>query len=416
MHVAPRAQTLSASATLELGAKVAELRAAGVDVISLGAGEPDFPTPPEAIAAATAFIAKGRVHYTHPNGLPELRAAAAESLSRSTGLSWTGEQVIVTCGAKEGVALAILAAAGAGDEVLVPTPAWISYEPMVAIAEARVVRLPCDEGSGWKLLPQTLQAALTPRSRVLVLNTPNNPTGAVYTQAELIALGRVLEGRDILVVSDEIYSPFVYEGRHVSPASIPGMAGRTVVVNGVSKSYAMTGWRIGFVTGPQPIVDAVARLKSHISSNAAAPSQHAALAALKSGDGWPRTMAEAFVRRRKLAVEALRRMPGLSVQVPAGAFYVFPRVDGLFGGRIRGSSEFCRLLLDEVRVAVVAGADFGEDRCVRLSIATADDRLSEALTRIGRCVAGLSAPGERPGLTATVKPPSPTATSPSRLL
>lgn len=391
MHLASRVKTLSASATLELNARVAELRAAGVDVISLGAGEPDFPTPPEAIAAASAFIAKGMVHYTHSNGLPELRAAAAESLSRSTGVGWTAEQVVVTCGAKEGMALALMALAGAGDEVLVPTPSWISYEPMVAIADARVVRLPCDEASQWKLQPGTLAAALTPRSRALVLNTPNNPTGSVYTQAELAALGRVLEGRDVVVVSDEIYSPFVYEGRHVSPAAIPGLAGRTVVVNGVSKSHAMTGWRIGFLTGPQPIVEAVGKLKGHITSNAAAPSQHAALAALRSGDGWSRLMAEAFARRRKAAVEALRRLPGVSVQAPAGAFYVFPRVDALYGGPVRGSHDFCRRLLDEARVAVVAGADFGEDRCVRLSIATADERLAEALARIERWVASLPA-------------------------
>ena len=391
MHLARRAQT-SASATLELNARVAELRAAGIDVISLGAGEPDFPTPPEAIAAATAFIAKGLVHYTHAHGLPELRAAAAESLTRSTGVSWAPSQVVVTCGAKEGVALAILAVAGAGDEVLVPVPSWISYEPMVAIADAHVVRLPCDADSQWKLRPETLAAALTPRSRVLVLNSPNNPTGAVYSQAELAALGRVLEGREVTVVSDEIYSPFVYEGRHVSPAAVPGMAGRTVVVNGVSKSHAMTGWRIGFLTGPAPIVEAVGRLKGHITSNAAAPSQHAALGALRGGDGWSRTMAEAFARRRQLAVEALRRIPGVSVQAPAGAFYVWPRVDALYGGRIRGSIDLCRLLLDEARVAVVAGAEFGEDRCVRLSIATADDRLAEALSRIGRCLASLPAP------------------------
>src|SRR5262245_34657994 len=261
MHLAPRAKTLSASATLELMARVAELRAAGVDVISLGAGEPDFPSPPEAIAAATAFIAKGTVHYTHSNGLPELRAAAAESLSRSTGVAWTAEQVVVTCGAKEGVALAILAVAGAGDEVLVPVPSWISYEPMVAIAGARVVPLPCEEAAQWKLQPETLAAALTPRTRALVLNSPNNPTGSVYSQAELAGLGGGLEGRGVTVISDEIYSPFVYEGRHVSPAAVPGLAGRTVVVNGVSKSHAMTGWRIGFLTGPAPIVDAVGRLK-----------------------------------------------------------------------------------------------------------------------------------------------------------
>ena len=392
MHLARRAQSLSAPATLELIALVAELRAAGVDVISLGAGEPDFPTPPEAIAAATAFIAKGLVQYTQANGLPELRAAAAESLTLSTGVSWAPAQVVVTNGAKEGVALAILAVAGEGDEVLVPTPSWISYEPMVAIADARVMRLPCDEESQWKLRPETLAAALTPRTRALVLNTPNNPTGSVYSQAELAALGRVLEGRDVTVVSDEIYSPFVFEGRHVSPAAVPGLAGHTVVVNGVSKSHAMTGWRIGFLAGPAPIVEAVGRLKGHLTSNAAAPSQHAALAALRAGDGWSRTMAEAFARRRKLAVEALRRIPGVSVQAPAGAFYVFPRVDALYGGRVRGSLDFCRLLLDEARVAVVAGAEFGEDRCVRLSIATADERLSEALARIGRCLSSLPAP------------------------
>ncbi len=381
MHLARRASSISGSATLELTARVAELKARGVDVISLGAGEPDFPTPPEAIAAAQAFIAKGRVLYTAGSGIPELRQAAAEALSRSTGVRYEAGQVVVTNGAKEGIALAILALAQAGDEVLVPVPAWISYEPMAQIAEARFVPLPCDDAAHFKLSPTALAAALTPRTRVLVLNSPNNPTGAVYTRDELAGLCRVLADRDVSIVSDEIYSPFVFEGEHVSPASLPGFAERTVVVNGVSKSHSMTGWRIGYLGAPRAVADAIGNLKSHLTSNAAAPSQHAALAALRSGEAATAAMREAFARRRRLALAALAGVPGVRVAPPAGAFYVFPRIDALYGGAVRGSADFCRGLLEQAKVAAVPGEAFGDDRCVRLSIATSDELLAEGLSR-----------------------------------
>jgi len=395
MHLAARASSISGSATLELTARIAELRARGVDVISLGAGEPDFPTPPQAIAAAQAFIGQGRVIYTATNGLPELRAAAAAELSRSTGVAYDAGQVVVTNGAKEGIALAILALAQAGDEVLVPTPAWISYEPMAAIAGARFRALPCDDTSDYKLTPQARAAALTPQSRVLVLNSPNNPTGAVYTRAELAALCAVLAGRDVTIVSDEIYSPFVYEGEHVSPASVPGFAERTVVVNGVSKSHSMTGWRIGFLAAPRALADAIGNLKSHLTSNAAAPSQHAALAALRSGDAYAKMMKEAFARRRRLALELLSDVPGLKLSPPAGAFYVFPRVDALYGGAVRSSDDFCRGLLEQSRVAALPGSCFGDDRCIRFSIATGDELLREGLSRFASYVRTLAGAGAR---------------------
>jgi aspartate aminotransferase len=381
MNLARRVLSMSGSATLELTANVARLRAEGIEVISLGAGEPDFPTPPEAIAAATAFIARGRVLYTPACGLPELRAAAAAELSRSAGAPFLPSQVIITNGAKEGLVLAILALCQQGDEVLVPTPAWVSYDAIAAIADARMVALPCEDRHGFKLTPQQLRAALGPRTRVLLLNSPNNPTGAVYSRAELAALAEALAGTDVTVVSDEIYSPFSYAGEHVSPASIPGMAGRTVVVNGVSKSHSMTGWRIGFLGVPPALVEAVSSLKSHLTSNSAAPSQHAALGALRGGDEFTVRMRAAFAKRLQLAVDALGAMPGVGLVRPAGAFYVFPRVDGFYGDRVAGSADLCRQLLDQQRVAAMPGAAFGDDRFIRFSIAAADDLLAEGLRR-----------------------------------
>jgi len=391
MHLAARVLSISGSATLELTARIAELRRQGVDVVSLGAGEPDFPTPPAAIEAASAFIARGRVVYLPAAGLPELREAAAADLSRSTGVRYDASQTCITNGAKEGLALAILAVAqDPGDEVICPVPAWVSYESMAAIAGARLVKVPCSDRNGFKLQPADLLAAITPRTRVLLLNSPNNPTGAVSTRAELRALCEVLAGRDIVVVSDEIYSPFVYEGEHVSPASLPGMAERTVVVNGVSKSHSMTGWRVGFTAAPPALADAIANLKSHLSSNAAAPSQHAALAALRGGPAYAETMKAAFRRRLAVTLEALARVPGVSIARPGGAFYVFPRVDALYGPAARDSVAFCDGLLQQQRVAALPGAAFGDDRFIRFSIAVADDQLREGLARFARYAESLA--------------------------
>jgi len=372
---------MSGSATLELTARITELRAKGVDVISLGAGEPDFLTPPEAIAAATAFIAKGRVIYTPACGIPELREAAAAELSRSAGTPFKPSQVVITNGAKEGLVLAVLALCQQGDEVLVPTPAWVSYDAIVAIADARMVAIPCDDRGGFKLTPQQLRAAIGPRTRALILNSPNNPTGAVYSREELAGLAEVLAGTGVAVISDEIYSPFSYANEHVSPASIPGMAERTVVINGVSKSHSMTGWRIGFLGAPPALVEAVSNLKSHLTSNCAGPSQHAALAALRAGDAFTVRMRAAFAKRLQLAIDALDAIPGISLVKPAGAFYVFPRVDGFYGAQVADSTDMCRQLLDQQRVAALPGAAFGDDRFIRFSIAAADDVLAEGLRR-----------------------------------
>jgi aspartate aminotransferase/aspartate/glutamate/aspartate-prephenate aminotransferase len=399
MHLAQRAQSISGSASLALIARVAELRADGVDVISLAAGEPDFPSPSEAIEAASAYIAKGHVGYTASSGIPELRAAAAANLKHTTGVDYAPSQVIVTCGAKEALALSILALCQAGDEVLVPTPAWISYDPMATIAEARTTTIPCSEESGFKLTPDALAAAITPDSRVLVLCSPSNPTGAVYTRDEFAALSEVLAGTDVSVVSDEIYWPFIYEGEFVSPASLPGMAERTIVVNGVSKGWSMTGWRIGWLGAPQPVASAIGNIKSHLTSNPAAPSQYAALAALQGGDAWPKHMLEAFARRRDIALEMLAGVPGISLAPPPGAFYVFPRIDAYYGPDIPDGRAFAQKLLEEQRVAALPGIEFGEDRCIRFSIATSDEQLREGLSRFIAFLSSLPTPSAPSPLT-----------------
>ena len=394
MHLAARALSISGSATLQLTAKVDELRRQGVDVVSLGAGEPDFPTPPAAIEAAQAFIARGRVLYTAATGLPELREAAAAELLRDTGVRYEPRQVCITNGAKEGLALAILAVAQeADDEVVLPTPSWVSYESMITIAGAKLVKVPCGDAEGFKLSPEALARAVTPRTRAVLLNSPNNPTGAVYSRAELAALCDVVRGRDLVVISDEIYSPFVFDGEHVSPAALPGMAERTVVVNGVSKSYSMTGWRLGWTGAPAPIAEAIANLKSHLTSNAAAPSQHAALGALRSGTAYPQMMKAAFRKRLGLATEALARLPGVTLARPGGAFYVFPRVDALYGPALRDSEAFCTQLLERARVAALPGSAFGDDRCVRFSIATSDDQVREGFARLARFVESVAPAG-----------------------
>jgi len=321
-----------------------------------------------------------------------LRAAAAANLKHTTGVDYAPSQVIITCGAKEALALSILALCQAGDEVLVPTPAWISYGPMATVAEARTTTIPCSEESGFKLTPDALAAAITPDSRVLVLCSPSNPTGAVYTREEFAALAEVLDGTDITVVSDEIYWPFIYEGEFVSPASLPGMAERTIVVNGVSKGWSMTGWRIGWLGAPQPVASAIGNIKSHLTSNPAAPSQHAALAALAGGDAWPRKMLEAFARRRAIALEMLSGLPGISLAPPPGAFYVFPRIDAYYSPDIPDGRAFAQKLLEDQRVAALPGSAFGEDSCIRFSIATSDEQLREGLSRFTAFLQSLPTP------------------------
>jgi aspartate aminotransferase len=391
MQLSTRARSILGSSILEQAARVAEMRRQGLDVVSLGAGEPDFPTPPVAIAAAREFIEKGRVTYTPAPGLPELREAAAAELSRVTGVTYAAAQTCITCGAKEGLTLALMALVqDPADEVVVPVPSWASYESMVAIAGGRQVAVPTREADGFKLSPEALLRALTPRTRVLLLNSPNNPTGAVYSRAELTALADVLRPTAVAIVSDEIYSPFVFDGAHVSPACLPGMAERTVVISGVSKSHSMTGWRIGFTAGPPDVAAAICNMKSQTTSNAAGPSQVAALAALRSGTAYTETMKAAFRKRLDLACELLAKVPGVSLQQrPGGAFYVFPRIDALYGPGARDSVEFCEGLLARAHLAAVPGAAFGEDRCIRFSIAASEEQIREGLRRFAAFAAAL---------------------------
>jgi aspartate/methionine/tyrosine aminotransferase len=386
MRLSRRAQKIPASVTLDLDARVKAQVASGVDVISMAAGQPDFPGPPEAAAAAREWLVGcgGRVGYTPSSGIPELREAAARQLNEVSGTAFEAGQVVVTCGATEALILALLALVEAGDEVLMPSPYWLSYEPMTTITAATVVTVAADPNTH-KLKPEALAAAITDKTRVLLLNSPSNPTGAVYTRDELLALANVLaDHQDITVISDEIYWPFVFEGEFASPASIPGLEDRVVVVNGASKAYAMTGWRVGWVGGPAPVIKAIGNLKSHMTSNISAPAQYAALAALEHGAPHIAAMKEAFARRRNLALAGLADMKGVSCAPPAGAFYLFPRMDAFYedGGAITGSVDFCGALLDDARVAAVPGAAFGEDRCIRLSIAASDEQITEALARL----------------------------------
>lgn len=393
MRPSRRAAGIPPSLTFSIDAQVSSLRAAGEDVVGLGAGQPDFPAPPEAAEAARAYLERcgGRVLYTPAAGLPDLRAQAAAHVSRICGVEYEASQLVVTNGAKESLALAFAALADPGDEILITKPAWLSYAPMAAGFGIDVREVPTDAEHHFRLTPEALDAAIGERTRAVVINSPCNPTGGLYPRVELEALAEVVKARDISMVSDEIYWPFVFEGEHVSPAGLPGMAEHVVVVNGLSKSHAMTGWRIGFVAAPPAVAKGIASLKSHISSNICTTSQHAALGALGCGDGHTNRMREAFARRRELARDGLHAIPGVELCPPDGAFYVFPRVDAFYGGAIDGSLELAELLLAEERLAVVPGAAFGEDRCIRLSIAAADEVLIDGLERLAGFLERVSA-------------------------
>ena len=390
MSLSRRALSIPPSAVFELNNRVAALRREGVEVVALGAGQPDFAGPPEASEAAAAATRDGHVGYTATAGIPPLREAAAEHVSRVVGVTYGPEQLVVTNGAKEALALAIAAVCDPGDTVLVPQPAWLSYEPMAQAFGVTAHPLAGDAERGFRLDPAAItEAAAATGAKALLINSPCNPTGLVYTREELTALVDAALAADLWILSDEIYWPFVFEGEFVSPAALSGAAERTIVINGLSKSHSMTGWRVGFLAAPLAAAKACNSLKSHLSSNCSVPAQHAALGALGAGTGLIDTMREAFARRRTLALEALTAVPDVVLDPPAGAFYVFPRVDAFYRDGLQGSVALCGALLEQAHVAVVPGAVFGEDRCVRLSIAAADEQLAEGIDRLGRFLSGL---------------------------
>jgi aspartate aminotransferase len=392
-YLSSRIRSLAPSKTIAMNQRARELRASGADVIDLTVGEPDFPTPAPIREAAKRAIDEGHNFYTPVAGYPELREAVSRKLERENGLRYPASRVMVSCGAKHCIANAILALVDPGDEVLVPTPYWVSYGELVRLAGGRVVEIPTRAPEGYKLDPGKLEAAIGPRSKALILCSPSNPSGAVYSAAELAALGEVLSRHErTWVISDEIYEHINYVGAHASPAAIPALAGRCVLVNGVSKAYAMTGWRIGYLAGPAPLVEACVALQGQMTTNASSIAQRAALAALDSGTSLMGGMQAAFRRRRELAMALARGIPELSFVAPQGAFYLFPDVSALFGKRlgprtIAGSDEVSAFLLDEALVATVPGSAFGDDACIRLSFASSEERIRAAFERIGKAFA-----------------------------
>jgi aspartate aminotransferase len=388
LHTARRMRALEPSATLAMAARAAAMTAAGVDVIDLSVGEPDFPTPEHICRAAEEAIRSGKTKYTPAAGIPQLRKAVADDASRRTGLAVTPGQVVVSNGAKHSLHNVFTALLNEGDEVVVPTPYWVSYAELIKLAGARPVLVETRIDDDFKLAPGALRAALTPKTRMLLLCSPSNPTGVVYSPDELGALAEIAIDRDLAVVSDEIYDQLVFDGRRsVSfPTLRPGLEQRTVVVAGVSKTYSMTGWRIGWTIAPEPLSKAIANLQSQETSNPCSVSQHAAVAALTGPQECVAEMCRAFQRRRDLVAGRLRSLPGVRLPEIGGAFYAFfdirEPLARMRAGGIGTSMEWCEALLERKHVALVAGSAFGAEGHVRMSFAAAEEKLAAGLDRI----------------------------------
>lgn len=386
--VSERLASLSPSATFAMAQKSNELKAQGVDVISLSVGEPDFNTPDHIKEAAKKAIDDNFSFYTPVVGYLELRKAIVEKLKNENGLAYTPAQIVCSNGAKQSLCNVLMAVVGKGDEVLIPAPFWVSYPEMVKIADATPVIIYSDIESDFKITPEQLEAAITPKTKVLMLCSPSNPTGSVYTREELKELADVVaKYPEIIVLSDEIYEHINYLDKHVSIAEFPEIFDRTVIVNGVSKGYAMTGWRLGWIAGPKWIADACNTLQGQYTSNPSSIAQKAAEAAYTGDQQCVADMRVAFERRKNLVVKMAREIPGLKVNEPKGAFYVFPDCSYYFGKSYNGTTvnnpeDLALFLLAEAHVACVGGTDFGAPNCIRMSYATSDEKLVEAFTRI----------------------------------
>ncbi len=389
-RISRRIGSISESATLAVDAKAKALKAAGRPVIGFGAGEPDFPTPDYIVAAAQQACADPAMHrYTPAAGLPALREAIAAKTGRDSGYDVDAGQVLVTNGGKQALYNAFAALLNPGDEALLPAPYWTTYPESIRLAGGVPVVIPTSEDSGYRVSVAALDEALTANTKLLVFVSPSNPTGAVYSPTEVAAIGRWAADNGIWVVTDEIYEHLVYGSATFAsmPVQVPELADTCVVINGVAKTYAMTGWRVGWMIGPQDVIKAAANLQSHATSNVANVSQKAALAAVTGDLSAVAQMREAFDRRRLKIVEMLNAIPGVSCPVPEGAFYAYPSVKGVLGRSIRGqvpqtSADLAGIILDEVEVAVVPGEAFGTDGYLRLSYALSDDDLAEGVRRI----------------------------------
>jgi aspartate/methionine/tyrosine aminotransferase len=389
-RVSARIAAIAESATLAVDGKAKALKAAGRPVIGFGAGEPDFPTPDyivEAAAAATKIVANHR--YTPAAGLPELRQAIVEKTKRDSGLDITVDQVLVTNGGKQAVYQAFATILDPGDEVILPSPFWTTYPEAIKLAGGKSVEVFADETQNYLVTVEQLEAARTGNTKALLFCSPSNPTGSVYTPEQVKAIGEWALKNKIWIIADEIYEHLLYDGATAPslPVVIPELADTTIIVNGVAKTYAMTGWRVGWMIGPKDVIKAAANLQSHLTSNVANVSQRAAIAALTGNLDAVHEMGVAFNRRRKLIVDLLNEVPGFQCPTPQGAFYVYPSVKGALGKSIRGkvantSAELATIILDEVEVAAVPGEAFGPSGYLRFSYATSDEDIVEGIGRI----------------------------------
>ncbi|WP_027363640.1 pyridoxal phosphate-dependent aminotransferase [Desulfotruncus alcoholivorax] len=396
MRLADRAKNISPSPTLSIDARAKKMIADGINVVNFGVGEPDFETPENIKLAAKEAIDKGMTRYTPVAGILPLRQAIVKKLARDNGLIYEPGQIVVSAGAKHSLYNAFQVLCQAGDDVILPAPYWVSYLEQIKLTGANPVVIPTRIENSFKLTPGELSAAITPNTRAIILNSPSNPTGAVYTREELTALGEILVKHNIAIISDEIYEKLLYDGNeHVSIASLsPELKELTVVINGVSKTYAMTGWRIGYAAAPGPVAKAMADLQSHSTSNPTSIAQAATVEALVGTQEPVKKMVAEFVKRRDYMVERLNAIPGVNCDRPGGAFYVFPEIKSLLGKSydgtvINGASDLAAVLLEKAHVAIVPGVAFGDDTCFRLSYATSMDNIKEGVDRIEKVLTQL---------------------------
>ena len=393
-RISARIAAIAESATLAVDAKAKALKAAGRPVIGFGAGEPDFPTPDyivEAAAAATKVVANHR--YSPTPGLPDLRDAIVAKTKRDSNYEITADQVLVTNGGKQAVYQAFATIVEDGDEVLLPSPYWTTYPECIKLAGGKVIEVFADETQNYLVTVEQLEAARTPKTKALLFGSPSNPTGSVYSVAQVKAIGEWALKNNIWIIADEIYEHLLYDGATAPsmPVVVPGLADTTIIINGVAKTYAMTGWRVGWMIGPKDVIKAATNLQSHLTSNVSNVSQRAAIAAVTGDLAAVHKMGEAFNRRRKLIVSLLNEIPGFSCPTPTGAFYVYPSVKGVLGKTIRGktpttSAELATLILEEVEVAAVPGEAFGPSGYLRFSYALSDEDIVEGIGRIKKLV------------------------------
>ncbi len=394
-QLSDRLNRLAPSATLAMSQKSSEMKAQGIDVINMSVGEPDFNTPDHIKEAAKKAIDENYSRYSPVPGYPDLRKAIAAKLKNENGLDYSINEILVSNGAKQSVCNTVMALVNDGDEVIIPAPYWVSYPQMVKLAGGVPIIVNAGFEQDFKMTAQQLEEAITPKTKMLILCSPSNPTGSVYSKEELESLAEVIKKHDDLyVLADEIYEHINYTGRHASIAQFPGMKERSIIVNGVSKAYAMTGWRIGFIAAPEWIVKGCNKLQGQYTSGPCSVSQKAAEAAYTLPQDCVETMRQAFERRRDLIVELAKDIPGLEVNVPQGAFYLFPKCSSFFGKSdgtrtINNSTDFAMYLLEVGHVATVAGDAFGDPDCFRMSYATSDANIREAMSRIKKVLSVL---------------------------